>query len=104
MVTKVIHIEDKLEKYRWVKAEVLLVVSLLDFEKKVDNLANGLRIARDTASKYIIVPTCCIFLERVCMADVSNSRPFCYFYETLFRKFGVRLPLTTFEMNLLNVV
>jgi hypothetical protein len=104
MVKKVIQIEDEIAKYRWVKPEILSVVSLLDSEKKVDDMVNSLSISRDRAAANNIVPACCIPVERVCMAALAGSRSFCYFYETLFRKLGVRFPLTSFEIDFLNVV
>jgi hypothetical protein len=36
------------------------------------------------------------------MSAADKSRPFYYFYETLFRTLGACLPLTSFEMDLLN--
>lgn len=38
--------------------------------------------------------------ELVCK-DCVNEPPFCFFYETLFTKLGVRLPLHPFEKEIL---
>ena len=88
----------------WVKLDVLLVASIWDSEKKIDDLVSGLEIARDNDSADQIVVASWVSWELVCMSVEEKTRPFCYFYETLFRTLGVCLPLTSFEMDLLNVV
>jgi hypothetical protein len=103
-VKAAIQIVDEVSKYRWVKLDVLSTASIWDFEKKIDDLVSGLTIARDTDFAEQIVVASCVSWEQVCMSAVEKSRPFSYFYETLFRTLGIRLPLTPFEMDLLNVV
>jgi hypothetical protein len=61
-------------------------------------------IASDNDSVDQIVVASCVSWERVCMSYEEKWRPFSYFYETLFRTLGVHLPLTPFEMDLLNAV
>jgi hypothetical protein len=99
-----IQIVDEVSKYRWVKVDVLSAALIWDSEKKIDDLVSGLEIARDNDSADQIVVASWVSWELVCMSVEEKTRPFCYFYETLFRTLGVCLPLTSFEMDLLNVV
>jgi hypothetical protein len=104
MVKAAIHIVDEVSKYRWVKLDVLSVVSFWDLEKKIDDLVSSLTIVRDAESADQIVVSSCVSWEWVCMSAIEKLRSFSYFYETLFRTLGVRLPLMPFEMDLLNAV
>jgi hypothetical protein len=104
MVKMAVQIIDEVPKYQCVKLDVLAAASIRDSKKKIDDLVSSLTIAQDAESADQIVITSCVSWERVCMAVREGSRPFTYFYETLFKALGVRLPLTVFEMQLLSAI
>jgi len=45
----------------------------------------------------------CALDEPICKT-CQNEEPFCFFYETVFTKLEVRLPLFSFEKDILNVL
>jgi hypothetical protein len=92
-----------LEKYTWAKPEVIFAMYEFDSEK-VDDLVQSHTIAKDSDTANSLVVRFCAHSERVCMFVTDGSRPLCYFYETLFRKLGMCLSLSSFEMDLLNVI
>jgi len=88
--------------YPWAKCDVLRETSDFTSVKRVESFPHAQALSYSGLEANIVVVPCAPN-EPICR-DCQNGESFCFFYETFFNKLGVRLPLTSFEKEILNVM
>jgi hypothetical protein len=88
-------------EYQWVKPEVFKYKSEYCSAKTIEHLKN--KLVGETSTEKHVLFDICVDSERVCFNKEKNdSLDFCYFYETFFTRLGMKLPLSSFECEVLN--
>jgi len=81
------------------KLDIICEVSIFTSTKRIRTLCHAQPLIRTSFEKdVIIIP--CVPHEPICK-DCIDEPPFCFFYETLFTKLSVWLPLHPFEKEIL---
>jgi len=88
--------------YSWARHDIFREFSIFTSSTKIENFRHAQTLSRSGLESHIlVVPN--IPDEPVCK-DRQNEQPFCFFYETLFTKLSVRLPLSSFEKGVLTIM
>jgi len=81
--------------YPWAKLDILQEVSISSSTQKIQTLRHAQALSPTGFDKDVVVVPC--KPEEPICKNCIDKPPFCFFYETLFIRLGVRLPLSPFE-------
>jgi len=86
---------DYYSMHPWSKLDIIREVFVFTFVKRIQKLSHAQSLSRTSSEKDVIVIPC--RPEELVCKDCVNETSFCFLYETLFTKLGIRFPLNPFQ-------